>query len=560
VRRLRHLGSIAALVCVGSLIASAQVSDRRPRLIVLLMVDQMRGDYVDKFASQWSGGLKRLVSSGAWFRLADYPYFDTVTCAGHTTVATGTLPWRHGMIMNEWWDRARSKEVTCTDDPHASPLSYGKPVTGEGDSAAPIRVTTFADELRAQLDPIARVISFSLKARAAIPLGGRRPNAVAWFDDSGTFVTSTAFATAPNPIVADFIKRHPVEADAGKVWVRSLPASAYLYEETALGAHVPDGMSAAFPHSLGGDSGQPDKRFYDRWQESPFSDEYLAAMTLEVASAMHLGRGDSTDLIAVSFSALDKVGHDYGPHSPEIQDVLVRLDRTLAHVFSELDATVGVGNYVVALTGDHGVAPIPDRLVANGVDSGRVDARSIARAVEQTLATAFGPGSYVSDVANGDVYLRSDAFARLIAQPELVDAGRPSVREIAGVQDVLTRDRVAANAFDDNAIGRKLAHSYDAERSGDLLVVTKPYWSIRDAGAGHGSPYSFDTRVPILMMGSGIEPGEYLAPASPADIAPTLAFLAGITLPRAEGRVLTEALSRRHDANQQHNPPTQSRK
>src|SRR5262245_30959195 len=224
------------------------MADRRPRLIVLLMVDQMRGDYVDKFGSQWSGGLKRLVSSGAWFRQADYPYFDTVTCAGHTTVATGTLPWRHGMIMNEWWDRARNKEVTCTDDPHVSPVSYGKPVTGEGDSAAPIRVSTFADELRAQLDPVARVISFSLKARAAIPLGGRRPNAVAWFDDSGTFVTSTAFATAPNPIVADFIKRHPVETDTGKVWVRSLPASAYLYEETALGAHLPDGMSAAFPH------------------------------------------------------------------------------------------------------------------------------------------------------------------------------------------------------------------------------------------------------------------------------------------------------------------------
>ena len=522
------------------------------------MVDQMRGDYVDKFGSQWSGGLKRLVSSGAWFRQADYPYFDTVTCAGHATVSTGTLPWTHGMVMNEWWDRARNKEVTCTHDPLVAPVSYGKPVTGEGDSAAPMHVPTLADELRAQQAPAAHVISFSLKARAAIPLGGRRPDAVAWFHDSGTFVTSTAFASARNPIVADSIARHPIEADVGKVWVRSLPASAYLYEETALGAHLSDGMSAGFAHSLGGDAGEPDQRFYGRWQESPFSDEYLAAMTLDVASAMHLGRGDSTDLMAIGFSALDKVGHDYGPQSPEIQDVLVRLDRTLAHLFAELDATVGPANYVVALTGDHGVAPLPDRLIANGVEAGRVDAHSIGRAVEQTLSTAFGPGSYVSHVANGDVYLRSGVFQALISQPALVDAVRRSVREIPGVQDVLTRDRVAANAFDDNVIGRRVAHSYDAERSGDLIVVTKPYWSIRDAGAGHGSPYGFDTRVPILLMGSGIEPGEYLSPVSPADVAPTLAFLTGITLPRSEGRVLTEALSHQNRS-QERNKATQSR-
>src|SRR5262249_38416069 len=152
----------------------------------------------------------------------------TVTCAGHTTVGTGTLPWTHGMVMNEWWDRLRNREVTCTEDPRVSPVSYGKPVTGTGDSAAPIHVSTLADELRAQLDPAARVVAFSLKARGAIPLAGRLPDAVAWFHDSGTFVTSTAFAMGPNPIVADFIRRHPIETDVSKVWDRSLPRTAYL--------------------------------------------------------------------------------------------------------------------------------------------------------------------------------------------------------------------------------------------------------------------------------------------------------------------------------------------
>src|SRR5262245_19277322 len=267
-------------------------------------------------------------------------------------------------------------------------------------------------------------------------------------------------------------------------------------------------------------------------------------MHIALSSAMHLWPGDSTDLIAISFSALDKVGHDYGPHSPEIQDVLVRLDRTLGRFFSELDATVGAGNYVVALTGDHGVAPLPDRLLAKGMDAGRIDSQAIERAVDRTLSSTFGLGPYVSHIVNGDVYLRPGALGRVISQPSVLGAVRRSLLEIPGIQDVLTRDRVAANQFDDDVSGRRLAHSYDAERSGDLFVVTRPYWSIRDAGAGHGSPYSYDTRVPILMMGASIEPGEYLAPATPADIAPTLAFLAGVTLPRAEGRVLTEALMR----------------
>ncbi len=554
---LRRFSIIVALTVGSSLADTAQAIDRRPKLIVLLMVDQMRGDYIDKFGAQWSGGLKRLVSSGAWFRQADYPYFNTVTCAGHTTVATGTLPRTHGMVMNGWWDRTRNSEVACTEDASVSLVSYGKPVPGAGNSAAPIRVTTFADELRAQLSPAAHVVAFSLKARSAIPLGGRHPDAVAWFDDSGTFVTSTAFTNTPTAAVADFIHRRPVEADGGKVWNRTLPASAYLYEEKAIGAHAPQGLSISFPHPLGGDAQKVDQGFYDRWQESPFSDDYLADMTLAVASAMHLGRTDRTDLIAIGFSALDKVGHDYGPNSHEVQDVLVRLDRTLARFFAALDAAIGPGNYVVALTGDHGVSPIPERLAAYGVDSGRLSKDAVDRVVESALADALGPGTYVSRVVDGNIYLQPGVLDRVIARTSVLEAVRRAVRQIPGVEDLRTSATVSANA-DDDAVGRRLAHSYDAERSGDLLLIAKPYWTMSETGTGHGSPYGYDSRVPILLMGTGIRPGDYLAAVSPADIAPTLALLAGVTLPRAEGRVLVEALaSHRDDA--QPKPATQTR-
>jgi predicted AlkP superfamily pyrophosphatase or phosphodiesterase len=544
-KTFRRGASVAVCVCtLSSLIGYAQSLDRRPKLIVVLMVDQMRGDYADKFRGQWTGGLQRLLTSGAWFRQADYPYFDTVTCAGHATVGTGALPWTHGMVMNSWWDRARNVEVPCTEDRSATPVSYGKVVTSPGDSAAPLRVSTLADELRVQLSPAARVVGFSLKARGAIPLAGHRPDAVAWFDDSGAFVTSTAFTKTPIHAVADFIQRHPVEDDLTKVWEQTLPASAYLYENPAIGAHVPPGMSASFPHRLSGSTAAPDKGFYDRWQASPFSDEYLAEMAVDVTRALQLGQTGSTDMVAVSFSALDKVGHDYGPESPEIQDVLVRLDRTIGTLLEALDRQIGKDNYVVALSADHGVAPLPERLTSRGIDAGRIDPRAIEQIAQAALQKELGSGKYVSQILNGDIYLAPGVLDRLKARPAATEALRRALRSVPGIQDVLTSDRVVSGGFDEDGFARRLARSYDPDRSGDVFVIPRPYWTIRTNGTGHGSSYGYDTRVPILLMGKDIAPGEYFTPASPADIAPTLALLAGVTLPQAEGRALTEAFRR----------------
>src|SRR5205809_2026835 len=187
IRLVRSSTALAlGLLCVGgsSLLVAQRVSDdeRAPKLIVLLAVDQMRADYIDRFEQQWSHGLKRLVTQGAWFRQAEYPYYNTVTCAGHSSIGTGTIPAVHGMILNNWWDRETRKLVYCTGDDSAKTISYGKPVATAGESPARLRTTTLADELRTQLSPAARVIGFSLKARSVVMLSGRRPSAVAWFD------------------------------------------------------------------------------------------------------------------------------------------------------------------------------------------------------------------------------------------------------------------------------------------------------------------------------------------------------------------------------------------
>src|SRR5215510_4721896 len=392
IRALSLAAGVAALWAATPV--AAPPPERTPKLVVLLMVDQFRADYVERFHAQWTQGLKRLITDGAWFRQASYPYANTVTCAGHASVSTGTIPATHGLILNSWWDRDSSGTVTCTADRSVTNLGYGGAVSG-GDSLASLRTTTLADELRAQLSPASHSVAFSLKARAAAPLGGRHPDAVAWFDDSGSWVTSTAFTAALVPQVRDYIGEHPVQQDFGKRWERMLPADSYLFEAPAIGVTAPEGMSATFPHLLNGSgSGVADPLFYQQWQSSPFSDEYLARMALNVASRLHFNSIGSTNLLGISFSALDKVGHDYGPNSHEVQDVLIRLDRTLGLLFTGLDRLVGAGNYTVALTADHGVAPMPERARAEGVPAGRIDSQRIVDALEKALAMSFGPGPH----------------------------------------------------------------------------------------------------------------------------------------------------------------------
>jgi len=517
--------------------------DRAPKLIVLIAVDQMRGDYVERFQHQWTHGLHRLVSQGAWFRQATYPYANTVTCAGHSTIGTGTIPSVHGMILNAWWDRASRKTVNCVDDETASTISYGKPVPTIGESLATLRTTTLADELRAQLSPSGRVIGFSLKARSVITLSGRRPAAVAWFDDLGTWVTSSAFSKAAVPEIADFIARNPVERDFGRTWDRALPRDAYLFDDPALGVHPTKGMTNALPHLLKGTAVEPDQQFYDQWQTSPMIDDYIARMALDVAERLKIGKTPTTDMIALSFSALDKVGHDFGPHSHEVQDVMIRLDRTLGDFFAGLDRLIGLDNYTVAFSADHGVAPFPERSLAEGLDAGRVMPAAFTGQVEKILGEALGPGTWVDRFLHTDFYLAPGAYDKLIAQPSALERVRTAIRALPGIRDVYTRDDLIADRFDDDPMGRKIAHSFLAARSGDLVVSVKPYWIIQATGTTHGTAFGYDAHVPLILMGKGIVRGEYLAPAEPTDIAPTLAFLASVTLPNVRGRVLTEALA-----------------
>lgn len=522
----------------------------------------MRGDYIDKFQSQWTGGLKRLVREGAWFHDAAYPYAATETCVGHSTVSTGAFPATHGMIANEWWDRDQQKEVTCTTDPSVKNMPYdsGVPVSSNatttaapapGDGPARMLVPAFADELKFQSGSGTRIVTMSLKARAAITMAGHQGDAVTWWDGAtGAWLTSTAYPQAP--FVAEFTKTHPVAADFGKTWVPLLPESAYLYDKIAVGTGPPAGYGKVFPHPLRGNatSTKADPSFYLQWATSPYAETYLAQMAAAAVDKLNLGQRSGTDFLAISFSSVDYVGHFFGPRSWEVQDELARLDRDLATLFTHLDKSVGRGKYVVAITGDHGVAPVPEDLRKTGIDAGRLNVEEVKARIEQALENLHYAKPAVADVGGADVYFTPGTYAKLKTDARAMQAVLDAIHSVPGVLQIYSAEEVEGRPATDNPVLAAEAAGFFQPRSGDLLIVPKPYW-IWDysqpgqpsrGGTSHGTPYYYDQRVPVILMGSGIRPGKYFGPATPADIAPTLAALCGITLSTRDSRVLSEAL------------------
>jgi len=523
----------------------------KPKLVVLIVVDQMRADYIDKFDFQWTGGLKRLVAEGAWFRNAAFPYAVTTTCAGHATISTGALPATHGLISNEWWDRELHKEITCTDDSKVKNVGYAGAAVSGGNSAARLLVPAFADELKFQSGPGVRVVTFSLKARSSITLGGRAGDAVTWFDPAvGAWATSSAYPVSK--FVEEYAKAHPVSGDYGKTWTPLLPSSVYLYSEKANGAVPPPGFGPALPHPLRGmaNSTAPDPVFYDQWESSPYADTYLSRFAEAAVDELGLGKRAGTDFLGVAFSPVDFVGHAFGPRSWEIQDVLVRLDRDLGEFFSHLDRAVGKGNYVVAFSADHGVGPIPEDLQKLGIDAGWLHVPKVHEQIEKALEPFHFPKPAVSEIGGTGVYFTPGTYDKLKSNPEALQAVFHAMLSVPGVAAVYRAEELENRPSTMSPMEIAQSESFLSSRSGDLVLVPKPYWlwdysepgTSRDYGATHGAPYAYDQRVPVLLMGFGIQPGEYFEAITPADIAPTLAALCGVTLVVSDGHVLSEAL------------------
>jgi predicted AlkP superfamily pyrophosphatase or phosphodiesterase len=534
----RVVVAIALLLTCLPAGAPVHAQSTRPKLVVFIVADQMRADYVVRYKGLLQHGLKRLTTEGAWYTKAAYPYSITVTCAGHTTIGTGSLPYKHGMIANGWYDRASAKAVTCNADPTSTDLSYGA-IKGTGDSARNMMVPTLAEVMMDSLK--SRVATMSVKARSAIGLAGHKGDFVTWFGDSNAWETSSVYTPAPIGWFVTYLKDHPANEDAGKTWERTLPVDRYQGDDDAPGEHGAGGWTATFPHPMGA-AGDP--AYYAHLLQSPYMDEQLEGMAEAAVDQMKLGTEDRTDFLGVSFSSLDVVGHSYGPRSHEIQDMVVRLDITVGKLLDYLDKKVGAGKYVVAMTADHGVAGLPEQNPAGGRQSGA----ALRAALEAAMQPAFGgDGSYVAAVSYGDIYFKPGIYERLKGDAATLKAVKRAATAQPGIARVFTSEELAppsARTSKDSQL-RAAALSYFAGRSGDMSVIVKENWMMAAAGTTHGSSYEYDQRVPVILFGAGIQPGVREDAATPADLAVTVSSLIGVQLPSPDGKVLTGALKPR---------------
>lgn len=542
-RTVRLLAVVFATVLLGTgARPAAQIApDRDGHLLVIVVVDQMRFEYLDRYKGLFKKGLERLLDEGAVFERAMYPYLNTVTCAGHATIGTGAFPSTHGIIMNEWWHRDVGRRMSCTDDPTVKSVVYSREPERIGHSAHRLRVPTLGDRLR-QASPLSRVVTLSMKPRSTVMLAGHGGTAVTWFGATNTWSTSTAFTPTLVPEVKAYVDAHPVDRLRGEVWHR-LNAAAYSGEDDAIGERGPGGWATVFPHPLAGKPGTPDERFYDLWERSPYSDAALGDMAATLVRTMQLGKRGVVDLLGVSFSAVDYVGHDFGPRSHELQDTLARLDHTLGAFLAALDQTVGRGGYTLGLSADHGVGDIPEATAATGRDAGRLLTPETRKIAESAMVAAHGPGNYLAHVEYTEIYLTDDARKRAGADPSFLQPMIDALSKHRGVLRVIPTAGLEKKKSSNDPIERAAAIGYFPGENGDVEVLLKPNWINSDSSAAtHGSLHSYDQHVPVIFLGGGIKKGRYSDAASPADLAPTLAAIVKLPMPGVDGKVLRNAV------------------
>ena len=386
--RSLHRRAVAGILCLLILLPCAAAAEKPAspvRLAVLVVFDQMRGDYLQRWDELYGDdGFHRLERDGVWFQNCNYPYAGTVTGAGHASLATGTSGYKHGIIFNDWYDRKEGADVNCATHvryqrvpaaPIKEPAVKGAKVEKPRPGGTPERMLapTLADALKAATGGKAKVVSLSMKDRSAALPGGQRPDACYWFDSTdGNFVTSTYYRDAIHPWVADYNSTKPADAWFGKEWTRlrpNLDYEKYSGPDDVVGEDVGYGEGRTFPHPLDGGLKMPGQKYYNAVYTSPFGNDILLGLVKRAIDAEKLGKHDVPDLLCVSFSSNDSIGHNWGPDSQEVLDVTLRSDLIVKELLQVLDAKVGKGNYMLALSADHGVCPLPEVAAKQGKDA-----------------------------------------------------------------------------------------------------------------------------------------------------------------------------------------------
>jgi hypothetical protein len=515
--------AVAATVATGpEPTASGSAESEAPRLILFVAVDQGRYDYLPRFASDFTGGLKTLMEEGAVFTNARLDHYPSVTAVGHSAMLTGAPPSISGIIGNDWYDRAEKRNLTSVEDPETQRLGAGE---ATGSSPHRLRVSTVGDELK-MAHPGSRVVTLSFKDRSAVLMGGRMADLALWWDSaSGAFVTSTWYGAALPDWVGAFNAARPADAWLGKEWR----------------AVSEDGTTGTLLKTLPATAGP---EYYASLYDSAFGNDLLVSLAERALESEGLGTRDTTDILALSFSCNDQVGHGNGPHSAEVHAITVGTDRALERLLEVVDRQVGLDRTLVVLTADHGVAPVPEQMQEWRMPGGRFSRRALEVAARAALEEAFGPGEWLEGRAGSALYLNRDLIGEKGIDAAVMERVLASaIEHLSPIWRAYTRTQLLEGRVPADPWSRRVLLSFDRERSGDVEVLLEPYWIASASGTTHGTPFSYDTHIPLILMGPGIQTGRYHGNARLNDLAPTLATLLGIETPSgSSGRVLGEAL------------------
>jgi predicted AlkP superfamily pyrophosphatase or phosphodiesterase len=515
----------------------------RPKLVVGIVVDQMRWDYLYRYSNRYTnGGFKRLLREGFTCENTLINYTPTITACGHTCVYTGSVPAVHGIIGNDWYSRALGRQVYCAED--TTVRTVGSTSDAGRMSPRNMQVTTIGDELRMSNNFQSKVVGIAIKDRGAILPAGHSATAAYWYDGStGNWVTSTYYMDKLPDWATDFNSMKWPARYLSQPWTTMYPIASYQlstadnkpYEGT-----FKLGLAPVFPHDLGGETGNPFKLI----SATPFGNTMTLEFAKKALEEYRLGKGGVTDMLAISLSATDYVGHQFGPNSIEIEDTYLRLDKDLAAFFKYLDGAVGKGQYLFFITADHGVAHVPGFMKENKMPAGSWSEGKAVNDLNKLVKEQMGVDKAILAASNYQLYLDHNAIAK---------AGKPEKEVGDFIIDALLKDAAISNAFPlqelltttlPEPMRSMMANGFNRKRSGDIQFVLQPgYIDGGNTGTTHGLWYPYDAHIPLVWMGWGIRAGKSNRTMGMTDISPTVAALLHIQMPNGNvGHVIEEVI------------------
>lgn len=520
----------------------------QPKLVVLIVIDQFRADSLTRFDSYFSdGGFKRLGREGAHFT-GHYGQYATYTGPGHAILFSGSYPYVNGIATNKFWNERSQRSESMAFDATARVLGLDKADPDLDVSPRNFNGSTVGDELALATGGRSKTIAVGVKGRGAILLGGRLGKTYWMNDEDGSMTTSTYYAKALPEWVGVWNEKKLADKSFGAKWERALPDSAYVdaTPDDAAFEGGSKGLGKTFPHVVDGKLKSPGPAFYEAFSMTPFANDYELDFAKAALENERLGQRGVTDVIAISLSAPDLAGHDFGPFSQEAEDLAVRTDRQIGDFLTWLDARIDPNERLVVVTADHGATPVPEQMTAMGFGAGRIKKATIAEAIESALSTKFGgdKGHWVIALEDPHVFLNRRLIAdRALDAAEVERVAGEAAARLEGFGGYFTRAQLLRGEVPNTDLGHAVLRSYYAPRGGDVVLWTLPFYfwgkyAEKDAGSTHGTLYRYDALVPVFIAGGQVKRGDY-GVREMIDLAPTIAELLRISPPAgSEGSAL----------------------